>query len=322
MPAPLPRVLRDKVIAAFQQTKASSVALAERFGVSQSFTSRLIRRYKADGQVSPKPHAGGRPPTISVDLHDEIRRLARQSSAMTAKEIAAAIKAQRGFKPSPWVIWRVLKKLGFSRKKLTFEANERRRPDVQKKRKSFKKAAVKVDRSRLVFLDETGVNGSMTQSTGWAPIGERAFQTRSLRNRRNVTVIGAVRSSGLVAMRSLDGGMKKKDFISFVTDVLCPRLHAGDILVMDNLAAHHASEVVASVANRGASVAFLPPYSPDLNPIEMLWNSLKRRFEKRFRQAVQKVRRAVGGCWRSLKDLDFDKFLPPCGYTGPSLCNR
>lgn len=319
MPAPLPKILRDKVIAAFKQTKASSVALAHRFGVSQSFTSRLIRRYKADGQIAPKPHSGGRSPSISAELHDEIRRLARRTPVLTAKEIAASIKSQSGVEPSPWVIWRVLKKLGFSRKKLSFKADERQRPDVRKKRKAFKKAAAKVDRSRLVFLDETGINGSMTQSTGWAPVGERAFQTRSLRDRKNVTIVGAMRSSGPVAMRSLSGGMKKRDFILFITDVLCPRLCSRDILVMDNLAAHHASEVVAAVSSRGASIAFLPPYSPDLNPIEMLWNSLKRRFEKRFRRAVQRVQRAAGGCWRSLKNLDFDKFLEPCGYKRLSL---
>ena len=322
MPSPTPPALRARIMDAYNQGQTSSRALALRFAISQPTVSRLIRRFKVTQSCDPKPHGGGRTPSISKKGQAKLERMVRSNAKLTAKEIAIALSSKGTNSPSQWAVWRLLKKLKFSRKKATFQADERERSDVKRKRKRFCKAAKKVDPARLVFLDETGVNSSMTQSTAWAPVGERAHQSKACSPRNNVTVLGAMRSTGPVAMRSLDGGMKKKNFISFVVDVLCPRLKAGDILVMDNLASHHAIEVVEAVSSRNASVTFLPPYSPDLNPIEMLWNSLKGRFRKRFRRTVQKVKRAIGGCWRSLENLDLESFLPPCGYLSPIQCNR
>lgn len=321
MPAPLPEALRAKILAAFKDGQTSSVQLAERFKVSQPTVSRLIRRYRATQSITPMPHGGGRAPLVPKSLHKAVRKFIGQEAGRTANDVADFLGLKLKQRPSQWTAWRLMKKLGFRYKKVSLESDESKRPDVQKKRKRYAKAVKKVDPKRLVFLDETGVNASMTQDRGWALRGQKALKCRSIRDRKNVTVVGAMRSTGLVTMRSISGGMKKRDFISFVKNTLSPHLKRNDILVMDNLASHHAIEVVEAVSRRGASVTFLPPYSPDFNPIEMLWNNLKQRFRKRFRRFVQTVKRSVGGCWRSLRDLDLRKFLPPCGYSNPSQAN-
>ncbi len=106
-------------------------------------------------------------------------------------------------------------------------------------------------------------------------------------------------------MRSLANGMKKPRFVSYIFHVLAPALKRRDALVMDNLAAHHALNVQKSLQARGDDIFFLPPYLPDMNPVERLWSVLKRLFRRRFERVSQTVGRAVGGAWRSLKNLDF-----------------
>ena len=321
MPAPIPEALRAKIIAAFGEGQTSSRQLADRFKVSQPTVSRLIRRYRKTRSIAPAPHGGGQVPLVPKNLHGEVRKFIGREAGRTANQVADFLGTKLKKRPSEWTAWRLLKKLGLSNKKATFEADESKRPDVQRKRKKHAKAAKKVDAKRLVFLDETGVNASMTHERGWAQKGHKAVRRRSLRSRKNITVVGAMRASGPVAMRSMQGGMKKPAFTSFIRNILSPKLKSGDILVMDNLASHHAIEVVEAVSSRGASVTFLPPYSPDFNPIEMVWSPLKNRFRKKFYRLVNHVQRAIGGCWRSLKKLDLSKFLPPCGYRQVSLPN-
>lgn len=115
----------------------------------------------------------------------------------------------------------------------------------------------------------------MMRSTAWAPIGQRAYDV-AIRNRGKVlTVIGAIALDGVRTTMTVEGGTTKEVFLEFVTDHLIPSLKPDDIVVMDNLAAHHARSVRAALDAAGAKWLFLPPYSPDMNPIEQCWSKLK-----------------------------------------------
>ena len=129
----------------------------------------------------------------------------------------------------------------------------------------------------------------MGPSFGWGLSHCRVEGLRLVNRRETTTVIGAIRQTGVVAMRSLRGGMKKVDFMAFIVKVLGYLLASGDILVMDNLRSHHAIAARVAVERREAFIPFLPPYSPQFHPTEMVWSTLKRRFCSRFNETFSQL---------------------------------
>ena len=125
-----------------------------------------------------------------------------------------------------------------------------------------------MDSDRFVFIDETGAATNMVRRYGWAPSGERLVAAAPHGHWRTTTFVAGLRSTGLVAPLVLDGPMTGPAFLAYVEQFLVPTLRPGDVAVMDNLAAHKVAGVEAAIRAVGASVLYLPPYSPDLNPIE------------------------------------------------------
>jgi transposase len=143
------------------------------------------------------------------------------------------------------------------------------------KREAFVTEVAAVEPGQLVFLDESGSNISMAREYGRSPRGERIVE-RVPRNRGTVTtMIGALALNGLRALMTNEGGTSKEVFMRFLRDYLVPALRRGDVVVMDNLGAHHADGVRELIESAGARVLYLPAYSPDLNPIEEFWSKLK-----------------------------------------------
>lgn len=140
-----------------------------------------------------------------------------------------------------------------------------------------------------MFIDETGSNLAMARHYARAPRGQRAIDQVPRNRGGPITVIGALTSSGACAFMSVDGGTDTLVFQAYVDHVLVPELEPGDIVVMDNLAAHKADSVRRSIEAAGCSVVFQSPYSPDLNPIEMAWSKIKvflRGARARSREAL------------------------------------
>ena len=149
-----------------------------------------------------------------------------------------------------------------------------------------------VSEENLVFLDETGVNLAMVLLYARAFKGQRAYSKRPEKKGKNVTLIGAMALSGLIASFSFDGATDGDTFLFFVEHVLCPQLWPGAVVVMDNLSAHKVSGVREALAKVGANVVYLSPYSPDFNPIENCWSKLKaalRRMEARTREHLDEA---------------------------------
>jgi transposase len=152
---------------------------------------------------------------------------------------------------------------------------ERDRASVVAARERFAETIAITPLHRLVFIDETVSHVAMTRTHARAPRGRRAVG-RVPRNRGTVTtVIGAIAARGVTALMTVEGGTSGAVFLRFVRDHLCPTLRRGDVVVMDNLGAHHATGVREAIEAVGASVVYMPPYSPDLNPIELCWSKLK-----------------------------------------------
>jgi transposase len=132
----------------------------------------------------------------------------------------------------------------------------------------------------MVFVDETGLNTAMTRLYARALSHLRAIGRAPKGKHINLTVVGAVALDGVRAMMAYEGGTTREAFLRFVHDALVPSLHRGDIVIMDNLRAHHTDGVREAVERAGASVMYLPAYSPELNPIEHAWSKMKALFRK------------------------------------------
>jgi transposase len=168
-------------------------------------------------------------------------------------------------------------------------ASERDAPRVQAERTHYRDLSALLDLHRVKFIDESGINLAMTRLYGRAPRGERAVGSAPQNYGQNVTVLGALSCTGLEAVRTVEGATDSDVFRAYVREVLCPTLRAGDIVIADNLSAPKAAGVQEAIAANGARLLYLPPYSPDLNPIERCWSKIKtflRAAKARTREAL------------------------------------
>jgi transposase len=154
------------------------------------------------------------------------------------------------------------------------------RPDVQEKRRNFLSRVRRIPTDKLVFIDESGMNLAMSRTHAWVKRGCEFVDRVPMNWGKNLTVLGAIRLAGWVALTTMFATANKDRFVRWVKRILLPKLRQGDVLVMDNLPAHHDPRVAAACARRGVRLLYQPPYSPDLNPIEPAW-ALQKQFVRR-----------------------------------------
>jgi transposase len=207
---------------------------------------------------------------LSADDKQRLEQLAREHNDDTMEQL----KQRRQFRCSLTTIWRALRREGLTYKKKSQHADEQGRPDVQKKRRSFRRRVKRIDVERLVFVDETGVTTAMTPAYGWAPPGERASGSAP-GAWESVTVIAALGLDGAPAPLAFSGSTDTAAFESYVEQALVLELHAGDVVIWDNLAPHQARAAASAVRSAGARLLPLPPYSPDYTPIEEMRSKVK-----------------------------------------------
>jgi transposase len=198
--------------------------------------------------------------------------------------------------------------------KKTFAPTESKRAEDQEQRDEFAKAAALIDRERFVFLDESGCNVAMTPSHGWAPLGQRVDDDKPANWGKNISVVGAIRTDGLVCQRRFRGSVNGPRFVDFIERTLCPRLRSGDVVVMDNLRAHHVPAVKEAIERRGAAAWYLPPYSPDFNPIELLWAFMKRQLRRLKLRQVDRLLAVIPRVLRRVPLPHFSHWFNNCGY--------
>jgi transposase len=254
-----------------RQAGESTAEVAERFGVSPAFVRRLQQRFRQTGSLAPLP--GGRGPSRKLAAYDAaLRRAVRECPDATPAEHRAALELPA----SRVTVWRALRRLRLTRKKKSTHAAERDRPDVAEARRQWPTRLAGVDPNDLAFLDETGANTAMQRTHGYAPVGQRVVAAVPLGDWQAVTFVGALTAGGLVAPWALEGAMTGAWFLTYVEQVLVPALRPGMVVVMDNLPGHKVDGVERAIRAAGCRLEYLPPYSPDLNPIENAFSKLKR----------------------------------------------
>ncbi len=171
-----------------------------------------------------------------------------------------------------------------------------------------------LDPRRLVFIDETWAKTNMTRARGYAPKGERLVEAAPHGHWHTTTFVGAVRVTGFIAPLVVDGAVNGDLFRAYAERVLVPEPRRGDVVVLDNLGSHKVAGVRRAIEGAGCRLLYLPPYSPDLNPIENAFSKLKRL----LRAAAERTR---DGLWSAIGRL-LDRFSPRecrnyfrhCGY--------
>ena len=165
---------------------------------------------------------------------------------------------------------------------------------MARRRAQWIKYRVRIDPSRLVFIDETWTKTNMAPLRGWAPVGERLRAKVPHKRWKTMTFLAALRQDRIDAPWLIDGPINGARFLLYVEKVLVPTLKPGDIVVMDNLGSHRAKAVRAAIRAAGAKLFFLPKYSPDLNPIEQIFSKLKHWLRKAARRSQDAVCNAIG----------------------------
>jgi transposase len=176
-----------------------------------------------------------------------------------------------------------------------------------------------LDPTKLVFLDETGASTNMTRRYGRSPVGQRLVGKSPWGHWKTTTFLAALRHDRLAAPLVIDGPLDGDTFVAYVRQHLAPTLTPGDIVVMDNLSCHKVKGVRAAIQAVGATLVYLPPYSPDLNPIEQVFAKLKALLRGAARRTIQGLWSLIGELLDRYSPDECAAYLRHCGYAATQL---
>lgn len=185
---------------------------------------------------------------------------------------------------------------------------------VTRLRAAYQATIATLATDHLVFLDESGVNLGMTRRYARAPKGQRAYAAAPINYGENITLLSAVGLRGILTTLALDGAMDGQVFRAFVEQFLAPELRPGDVVIMDNLASHYVDGVRQAIEAVGAQLIYLPPYSPDLSPIELCWSKVKAYIKAQAARTRERLEKALIEALDRVSASDLAGWFKHCGY--------
>src|SRR3954470_23786684 len=263
---------------------------------------------------------------LSQDLRERIVRVVeggstiRQAARRFAVSASAAIKLMQRVRQTGSA---APAKIGGYRRPLlekhaddlrSLRAAEQDRPDVARHRSRWRVWQRYMDGERFVFIYETAATTAMTRLYGGSPRGERLVDAVPAGHWKTTTVVAGLRASGIIAPFVLDGPMTGAVFRAYVEQVLAPALEPGDAVVMDNLAVHKVAGVQEAIRAAGASVLYLPSYSPDFNPIEQLFAKLKALLRKAAARTQNALWETIGTQLDDFTPAECQNYIVNSGY--------
>lgn len=305
-----PVELRERVLHAVEHREGSIKAVAQQFMVGESFIYKLLRRQRETGSVEPKPHGGGPDPLLDAAQLDNLRHLVLKQPDATLAELQEGLPPQAQVKPSAATVCRALQKLGLRRKKKKFFAQER----DPKKRRKFLRQARRLNPRKLVFIDEMGANINLSRAYGRAPGGQRVEEALPRNTPANLSVAGALGARKLLATCCLEGAFDGPAFVAFIEQMVVPQLKPGDTVVMDNVQTHQSARVEAALQTAGAQLLNLPPYSPDLDPIESCWSKIKSHLRTIKARTTEALYKAIASGVKLISAEDIRGWFAHSGY--------
>jgi transposase len=193
-------------------------------------------------------------------------------------------------------------------------ASEQKRSDVAQARAAWAAEQAALASGRLIFLDETWATTNMTSTWGRSPRGQRCLGYAPCGHWHTTTFVCALSKDGLLAPLVLDGPINGHAFLAWVEQFLVPEVRAGDIVVMDNLSSHKVAGVRAAIEGAGATLRYLPPYSPDFNPIEQSFAKLKGLLRKAQARTLEALWSAIGSLLEQFSSSECERYIRHCGY--------
>jgi transposase len=198
--------------------------------------------------------------------------------------------------------------------KKTAHASEQDRPDVKARREAWFESQLDLDPERLVFIDETWTTTNMARKCGREQKGERLRASVPHGHWKTTTFIGGLRCDRMTAPMVLDGPVNGEWFQAYVDQVLVPTLSPDDIVIMDNLGSHKGAGVRKAIEAAGATLLYLPPYSPDFNPIEKAFSKLKALLRKAAERTVDALWDRIGLLLKEFSPTECANFFAAAGY--------
>ena len=306
MQAYSPEFRRD-VLAAIDQGEGTR-AVALRFSVSESWVRRIKQERREIGKLAPSRTRRRTPAWVAEA--DRIREAIAETPDRTLRELKAHLQTTL----SVPTLCRALRALKLTVKKKVLIAAERERPDVATRRAAWKAEQAGHDPEHLVFIDETWAKTNMTRTRGRSPKGARLLARVPHGHWKTTTFLAAMRTTGLTAPLVVDGAINGAIFLAYVEQHLVPTSRRGDVVVMDNLSAHKVAGVCAAIEGAGARVLYLPPYSPDLNPIETLFSKFKWLLRSAAERTVEALWAACGALVDEFTEAECRNHIRHCGY--------
>jgi transposase len=306
--------LREKIITAYQNGEGSLRRLAQRFSVSLNFVWLLVDRFRKTGQVDPKPHGGGSKRIILGKRADTLRQLVKAHPDATLAELRERLQKATGVVVSRSTLALTLKRLGYTRKKKTLHATERDEDeDVRAARCAYREGQKTVEAGKLVFVDECGTQLQMTRTYARSPKGQRAEGAKPA-HRKNVSLIGALGFRRMRTALMVEGAVDGAMFKTFVKDLLVPVLQSGDTVLLDNPNIHKGQDIELAIGATGATLQYLPAYSPDLSPIEACWSKVKESLRSAGARTFLSLQKALKRALDQITESDIKGWFQHCGY--------
>ena len=312
--------LRERVVA-FVEAGHSRHAAAAHFDVSVSFVVKLMTAWRTRGSLAPKAAGGRRHAKLEPHRAFLLERVGEKDD-ITMPELAAELLAATGVQVAPASLplrSRVGSSVPATGSKKTLLASEQDRPDITQARLEWtekRQPRMRLEPHRLVFIDETGTTTKMTRPRGRCLKGQRLRSKAPFGHWKTQTFIAGLRCYGLTAPFVVDRPMNRRIFEAYVETQLAPTLSKGDVVILDNLAAHKSAKAEAAIKAQGAWMLFLPAYSPDLNPIELTFSYIKRYLQEHQEiiQAVNNLSDIIKSAFDSITIDQCTNWIASCGY--------
>ncbi len=310
---PYSQDLRDRIIEALEAYLETRQEIADTYGVSRSYVQKVWRRWRDTRNRAALPRGGGRVRTLATHA-ERIRAEVEQQPDVTLAELCERIAQGDGPHASSSMMCRELQRLNLPRKKKVVHASERDTPRVQAMRADYRETMVEFIAKHLKFIDESGVHLSFTRLYGRAEPGARVVDAAPYQPAEKWTLVAALCLHTVDAPWVLPGSMTGDAFEVYVQHVLAPTLKRHDLVVMDRLPAHHVAGVERLIRARGARLQWLPPYSPDLNPIERCWAKVKTILRSLKPRTEAELLNAIKAALLAITDRDARAWFEYCGY--------
>jgi transposase len=304
--------IREKVMKAIVGGMSRRQAAA-RFDIGPATAVRWAKRVETSGSVAPSKMGGDRR-SRRIEAHAKfILAQLEEQPDLTILELREKIREHHGVGFGHATVWRFLARHRITRKKKTGHASEQEREDVAEAREAWFEGQLDLDPSKLVFLDETAVSTNMARRFGWAPRGERCRMSIPF-GWKTKTLVAALRWDRIDAPMTIDGALDGASFLAYVEQVLAPTLSTGETVLMDNLRTHKVAGVKEAIEAKGARLVYLPPYSPDFDPIEESFSKIKSILRRIAARTAEALDAAVGKALQSFTPQECMNYFASTGY--------